>query len=80
MKKLAEKNASIKKAYNALVTLSADEQKRLEYEARQKAIRDYNYLMASNLEEGKKIGFEEGMSHGCLRELKRALSKNLFCM
>ena len=30
------------KAYNRLVNLSADEEKRLEYEERQKAIRDYD--------------------------------------
>ncbi|MCD7764228.1 MAG: Rpn family recombination-promoting nuclease/putative transposase [Lachnospiraceae bacterium] len=40
--KMADTNEYIGEAYDTLVKLSADEQKRLEYEAREKAIRDYN--------------------------------------
>ena len=43
--------------------MSADDLKRQEYEAREKAIRDHTYLMNYNLkkgvEEGKKTGREE---------------------
>jgi len=34
------------------MTISADDQKRLEYEAREKAIRDYNWQMKSNWRSG----------------------------
>lgn len=38
----------ITKAYEKLVNISADDVKRLEYEAREKAIRDYNWQMKTN--------------------------------
>lgn len=39
---IAEKNPYIDSAYKQLQVISQDKQKRLEYEAREKAIRDYN--------------------------------------
>ena len=45
LKRMAEKNSNIQEEYNELDRLSADEKKRLEYEARQKAIRDKNILL-----------------------------------
>ena len=42
---LATKNPYIKSAYEQLQVISQDKQKRLEYETREKAIRDYNQLM-----------------------------------
>ena len=39
---LAEKNPYISSAYHHLQVISQDEKKRMEYEAREKAIRDYN--------------------------------------
>ena len=44
---MAEKDEYIKEAYEDLKKLSLDEQKRLEYEVRQKAIRDHNSQMKS---------------------------------
>ena len=41
----AQEDPYIGKAYECLTKLSADEEKRLEYEAREKAIRDYNWQM-----------------------------------
>ena len=41
-KKMAENNSTFEEAYDVLDRLSADEKKRLEYEARQKAIRDHD--------------------------------------
>lgn len=38
---MANKNEYIGEAWETLMELSADERKRLEYEAREKAIRDY---------------------------------------
>ena len=38
---MAKENEYLDEAYNTLVKISADEQKRLEYEAREKALKDY---------------------------------------
>ena len=44
---LANKNQYINSAYEQLQIISQDDKKRMEYEAREKAIKDYNYLMNS---------------------------------
>ena len=54
--KMAGEDNYINEAYEVLQKLSADERKRLEYEARQKAIRDYDSQMSSSREEGIRIG------------------------
>ena len=58
--KMAEEDTYINEAYEVLQKLSADERKRLEYEARQKAILDYNSQMSSSREEGIQIGEARG--------------------
>lgn len=50
--KMAEKDSYMEEAYEMLKHMSADEKKRLEYEAREKAIRDYHSQMQSMREEG----------------------------
>ena len=61
---MAKKNSELEEAYDVLDKLSADEKKRLEYETRQRAIRDYNIGMLTaerrGIEAGRKIGMEEG--------------------
>lgn len=52
---LAKKNKYIASAYKQLQIVSQDKQKRLEYEARQKAILDHNQMML----EAKQSGIEE---------------------
>ena len=47
-----------------LIKLSADDQKRLEYEAREKALRDYNSQMENAEKRGIKIGEERGIKLG----------------
>ena len=54
---LATKNTYIQSAYKTLQVISQDDQKRMEYEARQKALRDYNQGML----EAEKRGREEGI-------------------
>ena len=49
---LAEKSVSIRKAYRILQGVSRDKRKRIEYEAREKAIRDQKQMMQEALEEG----------------------------
>lgn len=46
---LAGKNKSIEKAYEKLRVISQDEKKRMEYEAREKALRDHNQMMKEAL-------------------------------
>ncbi len=53
---LAEKNPYIDSAYQKLQVISQDSQKRLEYEAREKAIRDYNEGMYEAEQRGIQIG------------------------
>ena len=61
---MAEKDENIKEAYEDLKKLSLDEQKRLEYEVRQKAIRDHNSQMKSAERRGEKRGIELGERRG----------------
>lgn len=51
-------------AYEVLQKLSADDKKRIEYEAREKALRDYNALMNSAKRRGHLEGREEGLKEG----------------
>lgn len=57
----AEGNEYTQKAYDRLVELSADEEKRMEYEERQKALRDYQHMMNSGWRQGVSEGREEGV-------------------
>ena len=59
MKVAAKTDPYITKAYEKLIYISADEEKRLEYEAREKAIRDYNWQMKSNYRQGRQEGKAE---------------------
>ena len=61
---MAKTNEYLDEAYQELVTLSADERKRLEYEAREKALRDYNSQMKSARDYGLKRGLAEGLERG----------------
>ena len=55
---LASKNEYISGAYDHLQIISQDKQKRLEYEARQKAILDHNQLMFEAEQRAKQAKFE----------------------
>ena len=52
--KMAKKNSCFEEAYKELDKLSADEKKCLEYEARQKAIRDRDILIKTGENRGRK--------------------------
>ena len=69
--KMAGEDIYINEAYEVLQKLSADERKRLEYEARQKAILDYNSQMSSAKEEGIQIGEKRGEARGEIRGIKK---------
>lgn len=61
---LAEKDEYIEKAYERLTKISADQQKRLEYEAREKAVRDYNWQMKTCRRDGFNKGYKDGYDSG----------------
>lgn len=72
---LAKKDPYIEKAYECLQTISQDGEKRMEYEAREKALRDYNEGMLEAEERGIAIGEERGIAIGedRINELNRRL-------
>ena len=61
---MAKKDEYIEEVYNELKKLSHDEQVRMEYELRQKAIRDHNMMMKTARKHGYESGYEMGEKHG----------------
>lgn len=78
---MAEKDEYIREAYEDLKKLSLDEQKRLEYEVRQRAIRDHNSQMKSaerrGIEIGEERGEKRGIEIGTQSTLKRLVKANV---
>ncbi len=74
---MAEKDEYIGEAYEALKNMSEDEIKRMEYEARQKAIRDYNSYMHSAERRGVKRGIKSGIKIGQEELMKQLVKKKL---
>lgn len=69
---LATQNPYIEKAYEKLQVISQDKEKRMEYEAREKAVRDYNQAMLEAEQRGETRGEARG------RELEAiAIARNL---
>lgn len=67
-KHMAEKDKYIEEAYDTLKKISADEEKRLEYEARQKVIRDHNSFMKSAEKRGLQQGIQQGIQYILLKK------------
>lgn len=61
---VASKNPYIESAYEKLRVISQDREKRIEYEAREKAIRDYNEGLYEAEERGIRIGEQRGEERG----------------
>ena len=74
---MAQKDEYIEEAYDELKKLSLDEQKRMEYEQRQKAIRDYNSQMNSAERRGEARGEKRGEERGKQRTLKHLVKINI---
>lgn len=72
---LAAKNKYIESAYEQLQVISQDKQKRLEYEAREKTIRDYNQMMFESRESGRQEGIEIGETQKSI-----AIAKNFIAL
>ena len=73
MKKMPEKDSYMEEAYEMLKHMSVDEKKRLEYEAREKAVRDYHSQMQGMREEG----FAEGKKAGEMRKATNIITNML---
>lgn len=71
---ISQGNEYLETAYDNLIKLSADEQKRLEYELRMKAIRDHNaymeYAQKQGIEQGIKQGRQSGVSETVIELLQ----------
>ena len=67
----------IEEAYRELERMSADERARLEYEARQKAIRDHDAIMSSAWETGMEKGLQEGMEKGLQEGREQGMKQGL---
>ena len=76
---IATKNTYIKSAYKTLQVISQDEEKRMAYEAREKALRDYNQGMLearkSGWQEGEKAGIEKGIQALILDNLEEQVTQ-----
>ena len=70
---LAKKNNYLKEAYKQLDIISQDEQKRLEYTARQKALYDYNELVYENFT----TGYEKGVYEEKIRTAEKMLKRGV---
>ena len=70
----------IEEAYRELERMSADERARLEYEARQKAIRDHDAIMSSAWETGMEKGLQEGMKQGMQQGIRQERQDIVFRM
>ena len=74
---MAKKDEYIGEAYDELKKLSLDEQKRMEYEARQKAIWDYNSQMKGATEYGLKQGLEQGERSALQKIIQKKRAKGM---
>ena len=61
---IAEKDPYIQSAYDQLQIISQDKHKRMEYEARQKAILDHNQSILEAEQRGREEGIKEGIKEG----------------
>ena len=73
---MAKKDEYIEEAYNELKRLSLDEQKRMEYELRQKAVRDYNTQIKSAEKRGIKTGRHDALKQVVGHMLDAGKSEN----
>ena len=77
---VAKTDPYIQKAYDQLLYMSGNEEKRLLYEARQKALNDYNTQMYSNwhdgYSEGEKKGYKEGEEKKLIELICKKMKKN----
>lgn len=74
---MAKTDEYIEEAYRELERLSSDEQAKLEYEARERAIKDYNSQMNSALKRGMQRGIERGLERGIKQGIERGMKQGI---
>lgn len=74
---MAKTNEYIAEACKELERMSADERARLEYEARERAIRDYNSQIDSALRRGMQKGIEKGIVKGIAEGIEKGIVKGI---
>ena len=74
---IAKTDPHIRKAYEQLLYMSEDGKKRLIYEARQKAIYDYNTQVYSNWHSGYEQGEKNGGEKKLIEQICKKMKKNL---
>ena len=74
---IAKTDPHIRKAYEQLLYMSEDGKKRLIYEARQKAIYDYNTQVYSNWHSGYEQGEKNGEEKKLIEQICKKMIKNL---
>ena len=74
---IAKTDPHIRKAYEQLLYMSEDGKKRLIYEARQKAIYDYNTQVYSNWHSGYEQGEKNGEEKKLIEQICKKMKKNL---
>ena len=74
---IATKNPYIGSAYRKLQVISQDRQKRMEYEAREKALRDYNQLMLEAEQRGMEQGIQQGMEQGIQQGIQQGVKQGI---
>ena len=73
---LASKDPYFESAYQQLQIISQDQEKRLEYEAREKAVRDHLQFMREAEERGLEQGIQQGIQAIILDNLEEGISKD----
>jgi len=74
---LAAKSSYLNSAYQQLQLISQDKEKRLEYEARQKAILDYNQSMWEAEQRGREAGEHERNIQIAKNMIEKGFDKNI---
>ena len=86
---IAKQDSYIQSAYRQLQVISQDKEKRLEYEAREKTVRDYNQLMKEAEQRGEQRGKQQAeqrinklntllIQHERYDDLKRSVTDSNF--
>jgi flagellar biosynthesis/type III secretory pathway protein FliH len=74
---IATRNREVGRAVKALYKLSADDEVRLRYEAREKAWRDEQGRIAFGIDKGLKQGLEQGLKQGLEQGVKQGLEQGI---
>lgn len=72
---MAKQDEYLEEAVNTLFELSADQKIKLEYEAREKALRDHSWMMHSAEQTGLERGLQKGLQQGLQQGREQGLQQ-----